>query len=285
MSEAVSLSKRTSQASSLLRGIRARGGVDVRLGLRSGVTRAIDVREVDGYKLRLPRVAGERLEAAVINTGGGVAGGDEVRLNVEALNRTCACIATPAAERIYRAADAAPAKIDVGLRLGTGAVLHWLPQETIVFDGARLKRTISVEMAGDAELLIAEMLVFGRAAMGEDLSSGAIRDRWSVRRDGQLVYADAVRLEDTISQSLNETAVTSGRRVVASVLFVSPRAEDRLGLLRSALTEHEAIAAASAWNGFLALRIIADRTEDVRAIIAVALGCLTGRHPPRVWSN
>ena len=110
-------------------------------------------------------------------------------------------------------ARAAGATIDVKLRVGAGAQLAWLPQETILFDRARLHRRIDVDLAGDASLLMAEAVVFGRSAMGETVRAGRICiDRWRVRRDGRLVFAETVRLDGAIADKLAKPAVAERRR-------------------------------------------------------------------------
>lgn len=265
--------------------IRARGGAAVRFALRNGSTVAVDYREADGYKLRFPRTPARRPEAVVINTGGGVAGGDTVELSAALEDAASAAITTPAAERVYGAADLAAAVIEVKLSLGDGASLAWLPQETILFNGARLQRQISVDMAGSARLVLLETLVFGRQAMGEALSCGAVIDRWTIRRNGELVLTEAVRLEGDMAGTLQTPASAGGARVVSTLLYVAPDATDLLQPVRTALADHEPIAAASAWNGLLVVRVVAHDSETVRGIHTRLVPLLSGHPPPRVWAN
>ena len=110
--------------------------------------------------------------------------------------------------------------IDVKLDVAAGATLAWLPQETILFDRARLTRSIEVDLAPDARLFLAEAIVFGRSGMGEAVEEGALFDRWRVRRGGKLIYAEGVRLDGPIAQRLAETAVAKGGIAVATVLIV-----------------------------------------------------------------
>ena len=97
---------------------------------------------------------------AALGLGGGdaPAGGGDTGAEVEAT--------TTAAEKIYRS-DGAPARIETRLTLAPQASLFWLPQETLIFEGAALERRLQVEMAGDASLILFESLVFGRLARGE----------------------------------------------------------------------------------------------------------------------
>ena len=130
----------------------------------------------------------EAITAAVVNTAGGLAGGDTLAVAVRAGDGAVATVSSPAAEKVYRSLGEAT-RIATSLAVGAGARLEWIPQETILFDGARLERRIVVDLAADARLLMTEVMVFGRTAHGEVLTSGAIRDSWRIRRDGTLLYA------------------------------------------------------------------------------------------------
>lgn len=264
---------------------RAPGEIALRFALRGGISRAVDIREADGYKVRLPRSAAKRPEAVIINTGGGMAGGDrlEVRAKLEA--GTAACITTPSAERIYRALDQSCTQVSAELELGSAASLEWLPQETIIFDGARLTRCIRIEMRHCARMLFAETLVFGRTAMGEQIKTGKLRDRWEIWREGRLALFEAISLDGAISQALRESAVTGGMPVVATVIYVADDCADRLGAVKDTLVGYGDFAAASSWNGVLVLRIVAPDTMTARTIQSRSLPLLSGNPLPRVWAN
>lgn len=267
---------------------RARGALAAgfrRVGAR---TEAIGPHETGGYRLRMPRSRGERCEAVIVNTGGGMAGGDEAAFAFAAEAGAAVTLTTTAAEKIYRgaAADGAAAetRVTVELSLGVGARLEWLPQETILFDGARLGRTLSAEMAGDAELLMAEMLVFGRLAMGETMGSGRVADRWRIRRDGRLAYAEDLVLAGDVAGLLDRPALGGGARASASVVMVSRGAESLVEAARAALAPHEAVTSgASGWNGLLVVRALSPSPERLRAAIVALLSALRGAPLPRLW--
>ncbi len=157
----------------------ARGSF-VRIGERTEAQRLF---ETGGLRWRFPR-SSNPCEAAIVNTGGGVAGGDSYSLNLTLSEGAEVEATTPSAERIYRS-DGPAAAITTRLKLASGARLFWLPQETLLFDGARLERRLEVEATGEAEFIIAETLVFGRLAMGESRIDASVRDSWRVRRDGR----------------------------------------------------------------------------------------------------
>ncbi|MEM7778185.1 MAG: urease accessory protein UreD [Pseudomonadota bacterium] len=268
-----------------LQRIRVDGGVALRFAVRAGKTRVTTNRQSDGYKVRFPKRAAVS-EAVVINTGGGLVGGDRVHVVAELDAAATACLTTPAAERVYRAVEGSDAaRVDVRVSLSDRAELAWLPQETIAFNGARMRRAIDVEMAGTACLVAAETLIFGRAAMGETLSSGFVCDQWRIRRDGRLVFAESMRLDGEVRAALDSCAGANGGAVVATVVAVSPEAEDRLSAIRTAIGEFDTFAAASAWNGLLVVRAVAPNANVVRSVLEKTLPILT-RHPlPRVWAN
>ena len=131
--------------------------------------------ETGGLRWRFPR-SSSLCEAALVNTGGGVAGGDSYSVHLTLSEDAEVEATTPSAERIYRSNGPA-ASIATRLELRPGARLFWLPQETLLFEGARLERRLEVEASGDAEFLIAETLVFGRLAMGEQSVNASLRTR------------------------------------------------------------------------------------------------------------
>src|SRR5215208_4844900 len=184
--------------------VRAAGGVRVAIGRTERGSAPLTIAESGGYRVRFPRAAGA-CEGVLINTGGGMAGGAR------------AVLTTQAAEKLYRS-DGPDTEIAVDIALGPGSRLDWLPQEQILFDGARLRRRLDVELAASAALTLVESVVFGRIAMGEVAESGSFRDRWRIRRAGRLVFAEDVRLEGRLRETLARTAVGAGGRALATVL-------------------------------------------------------------------
>ena len=160
----------------------------------------MDLDEQGPLRLRFPRVrASDALEAVIVNTGGGVVGGDRLTFEIGAGAGSSVAVTSQAAEKIYRSSGA-EASIAVRLFADKRAQLMWLPQESILFDRARVSRSIDAEAAADASLTICEAVVFGRAAMGEQIAAGMMKDRWRVHRGGKLVFADALALDGAIGQ-------------------------------------------------------------------------------------
>jgi urease accessory protein len=242
-----------------------------------------DLRQAGAMRARFPRKpVGEPPEAVLLNTAGGLTGGDRIDVEVALSGGAEATVTSAAAEKIYRARED-EAEISIRLSLGPGARLVWLPQATIAFDQARLDRRIEADLAGDASLLAVEILIFGRAAMGEDVNRGAWRDVWRVRRDGRLVFADAFRANGPIADILDRDATLDGARAVGLLLYVAPDAPARLEEVRGLLNDAKGAAGASAWNGLLAVRAVARDGRTLHNDLVPLITRLSGGPLPRVW--
>ncbi|WP_252181087.1 urease accessory protein UreD [Azospirillum sp. B4] len=251
------------------------------LGVKAGadgVTRLDRLYQSGSARLRLPK--GPDLEGVLINTGGGLTGGDVLETEVIVAAGARATVTTQAAEKIYRASAGEARVLN---RLEVAGRLDWLPQETILFDGARLCRRLEVEMAAGATLLAAEATVFGRTARGERVAHGLFRDEWRIRVGGRLVYADTVRLSGDIDAQLARAAVAGGACAVASCLYVAPDAEGLVEAVRDLLRADGVKAGASAWNGLLALRLVARDGQALLRALAPVIEFLRGMPVPRVW--
>jgi len=261
--------------------VRASGGLKARYVFADGATRIDALTEYGGYRLRFPTTHAPHIESSQINTGGGVVGGDSLAFALELGAGAHAVHSTATAERLYKTLGP-PARIDVSLELGPTSRLDWLPQETILYSGARLKRRFEVDVAPDAGLLMAEIVVFGRVAHGEVLGTGELRDDWRIRRGGVLVFAEAVRLGGSMAEVLARPAVAAGARSTGLIVVLAPEAEGRVEAVRAALAVARSDWGASAWNGMLTARFLGT-PEDVRRDIISATEVLAGRAMPRVW--
>ncbi|MBP1182996.1 urease accessory protein UreD [Methylobacterium sp. PvR107] len=251
-----------------------------------GATRIIDLAESGPSRLRFPRGDGA-LEAVLVNTAGGVACGDHFAITLDLAPGGDLVLTTTAAEKIYRS-DGPVSRIENHVSLGAGAKLAWLPQETILFDHARVRRRFEADLAPGAALVAAEIVAFGRAARGERIADGLFADAWRVRRAGRLVYADSFVLDGPISDLLARPAIGGGAGACATLLDVSDGAEARLDEARARLAEAGASgieAAASAWNGHLAIRALSGAVGPLRGLIARFLTGYRGLPMPRVWQS
>ncbi|WP_421725672.1 urease accessory protein UreD [Bauldia sp.] len=248
-----------------------------------GATRLAGLHQSGAAKVRLPRVvAGAPLEAVFLNTAGGVTAGDRLRYEVVSAEGAQVVATSQAAERAYRALNGT-ARIEAELTVSSGARLDWIPQETILFEGSRLRRRFTVDLADDAVFLAAEMVVLGRTAMGEVLHDITFLDSWRVRRSGALVFADATRI-DGDADAIMTVGATGNRAIAfATVVFVAPDTEGQLAGVRDALEPVPAEWGASAWNGVLVVRMVAASAQPLRDALITAIETLRGAGMPRVW--
>jgi urease accessory protein len=287
MSAAVFLSERSpfARGADPLARVRAEAVVEITAAAEGGGMSALaTLHETGGYRVKFPDRQGDTLEAVLINTGGGVAGGDRIAVRAEAGPGSRLSLTTATAERIYRSL-AAPTRIDVRLAAAAGATLAWLPQASVAFSGARLCRRIEVDMAADARLVVAETLVFGRRASGEVITGGDLRDQWRVRRAGRLLFAEAMRLDGAMSAALSRPAVAGKASVAALLLCVAPDAETRCGALCGALEGAPVEAGVSAWNGFVTVRMLAERLDHAAAAMRLAVAALAACPLPTAWTH
>lgn len=263
---------------------RATGHIALSVAAAGGRTRRTRVHEDGSLRVRFPNAAPEALEAVIVNTGGGMTGGDRFAIEIGLEAGASLIAGGAAAEKIYRS-NGPDAEMAVELRLAAGAQLSWLPQETILFDNARLTRRIDVDLAPNATLLMAEAVVFGRSAMGEAMNHGAFTDRWRVRRDGRLVFADTARLDGAIAAKLGEAAVAAGGIAIATVL-IAPAGADKLAQsleqLRAVGETFTGEVGISAWNGIAVARLCAKDGAVLRGDLIAVLAAL-GAPVPRLW--
>ena len=261
--------------------VRAVGEIRADFQATGNRTQATNVFETGGLRLRFPKVA-QGCEGVIINSGGGVAGGDRASYDFDIGPGAQVTLTTQSAEKIYRAQSDA-AEIAVSLRVGAQARVEWLPQETILFDGARLTRRLDIDLEADSRLTLVESLVYGRLAMGELSMQGSMRDRWRVRRARQLVFAEEMRIDGDMTGTLDRPAVGDGARASATFLHIAPDAEGRIEDIRASLAEATCEWGASAWNGMAVVRLLSPSPEKLRTAIVMLLQSLRGRDAPRVW--
>lgn len=248
-----------------------------------GAGRLARLEQAGSAKAMLPRVHGVLPEVVFLNTAGGLTGGDVLGYGLDLGPGARAVATTQTAERAYASAGGR-ARMSVRLRLGRGAMLDWLPQETILFEASALDRSTRADLAAEARILLVETLVLGRRAMGETPRSLLLDDRREVWRDGQPALVEPLRL--TASALGDRPALLAGARALATVALVAPGAEDALGPVRAALDglPGGVEAAASGWDGKCVIRLrAADGWPMRQALARVATVLRAGAPLPRVW--
>ncbi len=261
--------------------VRAQGRIRLVFDRRDDRTVIRDVGEGGGFRARFPDVEG-MLETVLINTGGGMTGGDHATFDITTGDGAATLVTTQSAEKVYRS-NGPETEIDVALTLGPDSMLHWLPQETILFSGARLRRRLNVSMDENARLLMGESVVYGRFASGEDLGEGLFTDRWQIRRAGALVFAEALRLDGHLSTLMKRPAVANGARSSATLIYIAKDAESRLEQARQLLSDAPCDAGASAWNGMLVVRLLSGDPSHLRQVKIGFLARFRGEEVSRLW--
>jgi urease accessory protein len=264
---------------------RGDGAVELAFARRGVTSRVAHLYQRTPCRALFPHAeAGQPALAMLLNSAGGLTGGDRVTVTVTAEAAASATVTSAAAEKIYRSLGPDCA-IDVGLDVGEGAWLEWLPQETILFAGSRLHRNITTRVAATGRLLATEMLVFGRVARGERWTGGALRERWLIERAGDLAWYDAMRLD---GGTIDKPAGFAGAEAFATAIYVGADAERHLSLARELTDGAMCRAGATLVNGILLARFLG-AAAMVRAALARYIGAL--RHAaaglfaqaPRAW--
>ena len=249
---------------------RSQGSVTLTVG-RHGLIR---MREEGAAKVRLPYPE----QAILINTGGGLAGGDALQTAITVESGAALTVTGQAAERVYRSLGP-PATVQVMLTAAAQAQLSWLPQETILFDRAALTRSLTVALAADARCLALEAIVFGRTEMAEVVRAVQFRERWRISRAGQLIFADGITVDGAVPRS---PATLGAAQAMATLIYVAPDAEARLDRLRAAIAGK---GGASAWNGKLIARVLAPDGFELRKALIPAIHALAGASVvPKLWA-
>ena len=239
-----------------------------------------DLRMSGSLKLLFPRSDGP-LDAVFLNSAGGVTGGDAFALSAKAEEGASLHLSSQAAERIYKAVPGQTGRIVNKLSVGPCGELHWLPQETILFDAAALDRSLSIEMASSARVLACEVLLFGRTAMGENVGDLRLNDKIDLRVDGKLVFADRLSIQGDAQGQLQHMTVSSGGRAVGSVIFAAPGAAGMLDAVRSLLPISCGASALS--EDLVFLRLCAPDGYELRQTLIPVLRLLSGGDLPRPW--
>lgn len=264
----------------------ADGAAEIGVHMAAGETRLSHLYQSDPCRVLFPRTpAAAPKECVVVTTSGGVVGGDRLRFGVEAGAGTRAVFTTQAAEKIYRSAGAL-SEIDVAVRIGVDARAEWMPQETILFDNARLRRETRVELAESASLVAGEIVVFGRRAHGEVFRNGFLHDGWRVHRDGQLVWADALRLDGDVGHLFKNAHAFGHAAAVGMILVAGPSAAETVKPALKGLGDG---CAATVIDDLAIVRFVNPDARELRCQFTACWMRIRQerlgfpRRPPRVW--
>lgn len=260
-----------------------------KVGFDGPEARLTELYQANPCRILLPRRPGGGVEAVLLNTAGGITDGDRLDYTITARRGAQVTATTQAAEKVYRSRGG-DSHVRCHLALSGGAILDWLPQETILFEGGALARQTQIEMDGGSRLLAMDWLLLGRLASGERLDHAAIRDRWRLRRDGRLIWADDFRLRGNIESLLQRPSLLAGARALATLIYAAPDADRHLDAAKNLLRETHGRAGASERPGLLICRFLAPDgltlRRDVEAFLSPFRAAIHGRPSPlpRVWA-
>lgn len=259
---------------------RARGEGRVIAVARDGRTEIQRLYQEGCAKVRLPHTHSDALQAVLMNTAGGLTGGDHVKWTAAALPGTKLVLTTPACERVYRSVSG-DARVENRLVAHESAHIDWLPQETILFEGSRLDRRLDIELADGATLTAVEAVLIGREAMGEDAPSARLRDNWRIRRGGKLIHAEATVLSGDPAER-GGLSLLDGAIAFATVLHVARDAERKLDTVRALLPE---TGGASVIGERLTVRLLATSGLALRRSLSPIIALLSSAGSiPRLWT-
>ncbi len=233
------------------------------------------------FKVLFPRTSGKTLNGILLNTAGGLTGNDKMQLEATAAEDCRLALTTQAAERIYRALPGEVTHITNTLTASSDSHIHWLPQETILFDGAALRRTLRIDMRGGSRLLAVEPLVFGRTEMGEQPNLINFRDHVEIRRDGHLIFSDRTVMQGDGTRLLCGPASGNGQRAMASLVLAAHDAEQMLPGARAMMAETGGVSLVR--DGLLFGRIMARDGFALRRILLPLIKYLSAAPLPRTW--
>ena len=260
---------------------RAHGKIHIAAKARpDGVSALADLHQTGSAKI-LMTPSREAVEGVVLNTSGGLTGGDTFAVTAEVKPGACLRLTTQAAERVYRTADQSTARVRNTVHIAGDARLDWLPQETILFQNGALQRSLTVKLAASSRALIVEPVLFGRLAMGETVTQARLSDLLVLERDGVELFRDATRLSGDIAAKLDKPAVGNGARAMALVAFAAPEAEAQLAPIRAMLPG--TAGASLVAQDLLVMRVLAADGFDLRRTLIPVLDRLSGNRLPRSW--
>lgn len=260
---------------------RARGEVRAVFDCAHGTARLSELRHSGSARALFPRTPSRALQMVLTNTSGGVTGGDRFRYDISTTGGAAVSVTTQAAERAYRAQPNQTGRIETTLQVCAGSRLSWLPQETILFEGCRFARRLSLDVEEGGAALLVEPLVFGRSAMGETIRAGALDDRIEIRSSGRLMFLDRTCLTGDISAALDRPAVADGAGASALIVLVGPTAEYHLPQIQAKLSGTEGASLLD--PNLLVVRLLAEDAFTLRRSLVPLIEMLHEDVIPRPW--
>lgn len=262
---------------------RARGTARIGTAIRDGQTELATLYQEGCAKIRLPRTHDRSLQAVLINTAGGLTGGDSISWSAEAAPDARLVLTTQACERIYRSLGPS-ANVTTRITVGPGAHVDWLPQETILFEESRLARSLEVDLAEGASLCAVEAILLGRDAMGESARRATLADNWRIRRNGRLIHAEATRISGDPEREREGLPLLRGAKAFATVLYAGANAEACAHRVRAVLPDESNIGMSLIGERLIVRALANSGLELRRRIVPIIAMLAAAGGVPRLWS-
>jgi urease accessory protein len=267
------------------------GRVELSFTNQTGRTRLDDLYQQGPLRVLFPRVSGDDMpEAVIATTSGGLVGGDNLGVDVSVGCGAQAIVTTQAAEKVYRSIGP-DVGVTVNLCLERDGWLEWMPQETIIFDGARLRRRIAVNVVSGARALAGEVIAFGRSGRGERLTTGLLHDEWRVVSDGRLVWADNLHLDGDIASKMDAKAGFQGCNAMATFVYAAADAPRWLDSSRQMIHADGIFFGVTCIDTTLVARWLGNDVASVRnqyKTFREQFRCMAEGFPavsPRIWTS
>ena len=268
--------------------------LQIEYALRNGRTTLVRRRHSGPLQVQktLYPEAAERCQTILLHPPGGIAGGDHLNIEVRLSLGCKTLVTTPGAAKWYRS-DGRPARQIVRLTVDDGALLEWLPQETILFDGAVAEMETRIDLAGSASFLGWEITCLGRTASGERFADGRWRQSTEVRRDEQLLWGEYGVMAGN-DPLLGSPVGLAGHPVTATFIAAGKKVTEEL---RDACRQVPLADNDGGRHGItlfpelLVARYLGDSTERARqyfiSLWRLLRPCLGGADasPPRIWNT
>lgn len=263
---------------------RVKGNAAVSFKFANGKTRLDKLYQHGSAKIRFPKTYQKFAEAVLINTAGGLTGGDSLDWSLKLEAETNTVFTTQACEKSYKSSEST-AQVSTQIIVGENATCHWLPQETILYDCSSLARTLDIQLASSSRLIAFESVMLGREAMGENIDQCFFKDKWRIKRDDKLIFADDVKLEGNAKEIEKSQTLMAGQKAFSTLVYSGPEDDEQLQLIANKLRKimQGKYMASSAFNGKIVARFLSCDTYKMRAELIPVLKELSGNELPRVW--
>ena len=236
-------------------------------------TSICDLHQSGSLKVLIPKAKSTYAEAVLINTGGGIVGGDYLSVEVNAFNETKTWVTTQASEKVYRS-DGELSHLKSRINIGNNSTLFWCPKETILFNNSKFKRNLEFNIKTSSKLFIVENVVFGRLASGELDADCFFFDQWRIKRDEKLIFAENFLFEN--KKSMYRKTNLGDYRSLLNIVYVSKDSNNYLNKMRNIISAGNIFGEASCWNDFIYLRALANNTVEFKKTIEEILILLVG---------